>query len=115
MQTREFWLQKKFSDIAKFPYGFSRSGDFTIAQSMQLESNGNLIRALLNGEVSDPTDSDIELKNAIISANRDYSELAKIWIKYAGTHRSKISVSSSSSKNEFDESDSDWVSDEVID
>ncbi|WP_444996524.1 DUF413 domain-containing protein [Aliikangiella sp. IMCC44359] len=114
MYDRDFWTQKRFSDNTKFPYGFSRSGDFTLKQSQLLEENGQFIIALLKNEVTNPSEEDIQLKDAILTGNKQYSELAKVWLKYNEMNRRKISVSSSTSKMDIAEVD-DWEPDDPID
>ncbi|MGX5175475.1 DUF413 domain-containing protein [Aliikangiella sp. IMCC44653] len=103
MQTREYWLSKRFADFRRYPYGFSRSGDFTIRQSQLLEQNGVFIQALLNGEVSNPTSDDQELLQALLNSQKEYSEIASIWIKYRQINHIKISVSASAREAASDE------------
>lgn len=120
MNTREYWLTRKFSDPAKFPYGIARAGDFTISQSKIIEANGELIRALLNEQVTNPTAEDLKLCDAIKTGDASFSEVAKIWLKYSGTKHVKISVASSTSKptgsaNSDSDDDGDWNADEPLD
>ena len=42
-------FKQPFNDFKNFPHGFSRSGGFTISQSKQLESYGNIFLALQDG------------------------------------------------------------------
>jgi uncharacterized protein len=113
MNTREYWLSKKYFDLKKFPYGFSRSGDYTIEQSQKIESHGMLITALLDGQVSNPTEDDLMLVQQIRSGNAENNELAKLWLKYLGINRMKISVSSSATKESAIELDEEsWSDDE---
>ncbi len=105
MNTREFWLSKRFSDVRRYPYGFSRSGDFTIRQSTILEQYGYLLTALINDEVSDPTPEDLELKQALLNNQPEYSEIVSIWLKYRTINHIKISVSSSAKVADLDDND----------
>ena len=112
MNTRSYWLSKRFSDPKRYPYGLSRSGDFTISQSQLLESQGNLIQALLRDEVADPTQEDMALKKAIQAGDIQFNNLASTWIKYASTHHEKISVSSSAKSEET--VDDDWIDEDEL-
>ena len=46
--TRDDLLAKTFVDPANYPYGFSRSGDFSINEAKALQQYGSLISALLS-------------------------------------------------------------------
>ena len=48
--TRESLLKRSFNDFRNYPYGFARSGDFSIRESDALTQYGCLITALLNGD-----------------------------------------------------------------
>jgi len=95
MQTREFWLGKRFEDRKKFPYGFSRSGDFTIKQSEILEKYGYLMSALVAGDVSDPNEEDKAFLEALEKWPDTDHPWAKIWHKYKSINRHLITASSS--------------------
>ena len=99
MENREFWLQIPYDDIIKFPYGFSRSGIFSLSQSQMLEDSGCLIHALLNDQVSNPSQSDIALLNAIRCGEICDNELVNIWLKYAGYNRKICSVADINSQS----------------
>lgn len=81
--TREYWRNKSFQDRFNYPYGFSRSGDFTIKQSQLLEENGSLIEALLRDEVINPVKEDLILKKLILAGSNTDDELVNTWLKYA--------------------------------
>lgn len=49
-ESNSFQAERKFWDDRRFPYGFARSGDFTIAQATLLETHGNAYAALASGE-----------------------------------------------------------------
>ena len=56
--TRDFLLKCTFSDVKNYPYGFSRSGDFSINESKALTENGCLIAGLVDGKLAPETDDD---------------------------------------------------------
>lgn len=45
-----FQVERKFWDDEHFPYGFARSGDFTLEQAMLMETYGLAYIALARGE-----------------------------------------------------------------
>ena len=59
--TRDTLLRKPFNDFRNYPYGFSRSGDFSIRESDALLHYGCLITAMLNGEFKPETAEDKSL------------------------------------------------------
>ncbi len=81
-QTREFYLAKRFYDKQKFPYNFSRSGDFTIFEANLLERFGSLFTALQQGLVSNPNDDDKHFLQVVQGQVPAESLEEKIWMKY---------------------------------
>ena len=71
-------LKQPFNDFKHFPRGFSKSGDFTIAQSRILEKFGNAFIALEDGLKL----SEIELKSKILDELANMPEALKAWNKY---------------------------------
>ena len=114
MNTRENLLMLKFYDYKKFPYGFSRSGDFNLSQSGILENNGTLIKALMEDQVSNPNKEDLNLKTMISSGDIS-NETARVWLKYLGIKHTKISVSSSVTGKAVAEETDNWVNEEPFD
>lgn len=82
MSTRESFLQKRFNDVKNFPYGFSRSGDFSFAEAQLLEKYGHLCQALLNGEVSDLTEEDKHFILAVKGETAPNAQIEYTWLKY---------------------------------
>lgn len=82
MLSKEVLLRRVFSDTKHYPYGFSRSGDFSITESKALSAYGCYIAALIDGNIQ-PQDSD---DNAILAAVHGVIEpqdiAQKAWLKY---------------------------------
>ena len=111
MQTREYWLGRRFYDKQRYPFGFSRAGDFSIGQSKLLEEHGELIKALLEGQVSNPTIEDLQLKESIENNDSvNAGELGRTWLKYTSVKREIVTVSASSSET-VNQDDLEWVDD----
>ena len=68
--TREFLVQRMFSDAKNYPYGFSRSGDFSISESKALSEYGCLIAALVDGQIQPETSEDNDLLAAAFGKKR---------------------------------------------
>ncbi|MCP1338777.1 DUF413 domain-containing protein [Idiomarina sp. M1R2S28] len=89
--TRESLLKKPFNDFRNYPYGFSRSGDFSIRESDALTHYGCLITAMLNGEFKPTLKEDIQLLAACKGEQAPVSTVEKVWAKYqARIHRPKV-------------------------
>ncbi|TQV73859.1 DUF413 domain-containing protein [Aliikangiella marina] len=104
MQIRAYWCDQVFSDSKKFPYGFSRSGVFSLAESEVLESKGCLFRALMDGKVFDPTAEDLAFVQAMNAGVYSFNKDTRIWSKYLFHQRRLISISGGwiSNDNEHD-------------
>ncbi len=116
--TREDLLSRQFMDPKNYPYGFSRSGDFSINEAKALAAYGNLISALLSGSIGSTCAEDEQLI-AVAKGERQPSTAAeKAWLKYqARIHRSKTGSIYGKSKSTSADSDSDTddIDDEPLD
>lgn len=86
---KQFSAAKRFFDKVNFPYGFTRSGDFTKAQAEILESCGNTLQALEQGTMQPISE---EHKNFIDVCNgHRLAETAveKAWMCYRTVLQSK--------------------------
>ena len=89
--TRESLLKRPFNDFRHYPYGFSRSGDFSIRESDALTQYGVLITALLSGQYSPANAEDKALLAAARGEQAPVSLIEKAWAKYqARIHRPKV-------------------------
>jgi uncharacterized protein YifE (UPF0438 family) len=93
--TRDSLIKLLFRDAKNYPYGFSRSGDFSISESKALSQYGCLIAGLVDGLV----DGQIKLltadDNDVLAAaygNKDAETVAETaWMKYQKRiNRSKL-------------------------
>jgi uncharacterized protein YifE (UPF0438 family) len=80
--TREFLVKRMFSDAKNYPYGFSRSGDFSISESKALSEYGCLIAALVDGQIEPETNEDHELLAAAFGKKEAEGAAEKAWVKY---------------------------------
>ena len=82
MLTKESLLRKVFSDPKNYPYGFSRSGDFSIAESKALTEYGCLIAALVDGDIDPQTDDDKAIIAAAHGLDEAQDTMQRAWLKY---------------------------------
>lgn len=75
-------LRCTFTDKQHFPYGFSRSGDFSISESQRLQQYGCLFAALIDGQLSPQTEQDQEFLAAAHGDAPTDNPNYKAWIKY---------------------------------
>jgi len=82
IQSKTMLLKRVFSDAKNYPYGFSRSGDFSISESKALSEYGCYIAALADGHIQ-PHDID---DNSILAAVHGHAEpqdtAQRAWLKY---------------------------------
>ena len=58
VMTKEQVVGKLFVDKKNYPYGFARSGDFSISESKLLQSTGGLFAALVDGHITPENDEE---------------------------------------------------------
>ncbi|GAB3013522.1 MaoP family protein [Bowmanella dokdonensis] len=81
-QTREQLLKRQFLDPKNYPYGFSRSGDFSIGESQALSRYGCLIAALVDGLIEPESDEDEGILAAARGDKQPETMAEKAWCKY---------------------------------
>ncbi|PWK45379.1 DUF413 domain-containing protein [Pleionea mediterranea] len=82
MQSRDYYLSRRFFDDKHYPYGFSRSGDFTLSEVQALEKHGVLFQALMEAKVLDTNEED-KLFIKVMKGKKQPQTLAqKAWLKY---------------------------------
>ena len=80
--NREQLLKKPFTDFRHYPYGFSRSGDFSIVESDALTRYGFLITGLLQGELVPVGPEEQRLLQVALGTQAPESVVEKAWMKY---------------------------------
>jgi len=82
MNNRDYFLAKKFYDDIRFPYGFSRSGEFSISESQAIEFKGAYFNAVGSGMLVDPTEEDIRVSKVLRGELEAINLEEKAWLKY---------------------------------
>ena len=80
--TRDSLLKRPFSDLRFYPYGFSRSGDFSISESNLLAQYGTLIAALVDGELLPETEAEQSYIDVALGRKAPGDAIEKVWAKY---------------------------------
>ncbi|TQV77406.1 DUF413 domain-containing protein [Aliikangiella marina] len=83
MGTREDFLSRRFYDDERFPYGFSKSGCFTVSESESLESMGAYFKALEEGLLTDLNEDDMRVIKVLRGEVEASSFDEKTWLKYS--------------------------------
>lgn len=80
--SRESLTKRIFTDPKNYPYGFSRSGDFSINESKALSQYGSLIAALVDGVIEAENDEDRGYLEAAFAKKQPESIAERAWVKY---------------------------------
>ena len=104
---------KPFMDRAKFPYGFRKSGDFSISEADLLTRYGNTLMALESETLAPEGDDESHFVAFIKGQVPPHNSLEKAWQKYVQLARGKrhFYTLHSSASNQADYDD-DYVSEE---
>ncbi|RUO76839.1 DUF413 domain-containing protein [Pseudidiomarina taiwanensis] len=88
---REQIIRKPFNDFKNYPYGFARSGDFSIRESDLLLKHGSLALALMNSEIEPESAEEQSLLAVALGQKAAETPLEKAWSKYlARINRPKV-------------------------
>ena len=89
--NRDQISKKPFNDFKNYPYGFARSGDFSIRESELLSAHGSLVAALVNGELEPMSAEEQSLIAVARGEKAAETALEKAWSKYqARINRPKV-------------------------
>ncbi|GAA0858699.1 DUF413 domain-containing protein [Aliiglaciecola litoralis] len=80
--TRDSLTKRRFSDPKNYPYGFSRSGDFSINESNALAQYGALFAALVDGVIEGETEEDKHFLATAFGQAEPESIAERAWLKY---------------------------------
>ncbi|MGB3724884.1 MAG: DUF413 domain-containing protein [Glaciecola sp.] len=110
--TKEVLLKRVFSDPKNYPYGFSRSGDFSISESKALVSEGALIAALVDGLIAPETQDDHDIVAVAHGSIEPKTTAHRAWLKYQKRiNRPKTGSIYGTKKSTNNESSDDLVND----
>ncbi|GFD69447.1 DUF413 domain-containing protein [Alteromonas sp. KUL106] len=106
--TKEQVTSKPFADKKHYPYGFARSGDFSINESKLLQSYGGLFAALVDGKITPENDEEQAYLESALGHREPATPQEKAWLKYqARINRPKTASIYGSKKPAVDDVDDD--------
>ena len=82
MEVQGFELNGTYYDNEKFPLGFRRSGDFTIAESDILHAYGKTLAALESGQLAAGNPEQKHFVAVCRGEKEVSSALERTWLKY---------------------------------
>ena len=111
--TKEQVARKPFIDKKNYPYGFARSGDFSINESKLLQAHGSLFAALVDGKITPENDEEQAYLESALGHRDPATPQENAWLKYqARINRPKTaSIYGSKRAAEQDVDDDDDMSD----
>lgn len=75
-------IKRPFADKKHYPYGFARSGDFSISESKLLQAHGSLFAALVDGKVTPESEQEQGYLDAALGVSIPNTPEEKAWVKY---------------------------------
>ena len=106
--TKEKITRKPFADKKNYPYGFARSGDFSINESKLLQGYGSLFAALVDGNITPENDEEQAYLESALGHREPATPQEKAWLKYqARINRPKTASIYGSKRPSSEEVDDD--------
>ena len=106
--TKEKITRKPFADKKTYPYGFARSGDFSINESKLLQGYGSWFAALVDGKITPGNDEEQAYLESALGHREPATSQEKAWLKYqARINRPKTASIYGSKRPSAEEVDDD--------
>ncbi len=77
-----FASNRKFYDDQNFPYGFNRSGDFTLSQAERLQAYGHAYQELASAKRQPQTTEEQDFVRFCLGDKQPETEHERTWNKY---------------------------------
>ncbi|MEE4246692.1 MAG: DUF413 domain-containing protein [Kangiellaceae bacterium] len=107
---------RPFFDPERYPYGFSRSGDFTIAESQALEQFGHYFQSLTNKSRGSMTAEEKRISDVFAGKENPATLAEKSWLKYLSKlNRKQIWLVERAKNNSVNLSDNFDIEDDFYD
>ncbi|WP_394245609.1 DUF413 domain-containing protein [Vibrio astriarenae] len=88
-ETHFRYGRKRFYDNIKFPRGFAKSGDFTLAEEELLIQFGDTMLALELGELTPDNSEEKHFMKVLANPLKAKSKLERTWLKYTQLARGR--------------------------
>lgn len=109
--------KKPFSDMKRFPYGFKKSGDFSISEAETLAAFGETLNGLESGLLMAESEDELHFLQVMRGQVAVQSSVEKVWLKYAQLSRTRkafFTLHSACVKNDMDiDDDGDFVEEDL--
>ncbi|MBA5761336.1 DUF413 domain-containing protein [Vibrio sp. 404] len=105
--------KKRFYDNTKFPRGFAKSGDFTLAEEEILTIFGDTMLGLENGELSPQNAEEKHFVKVIENPGKAKTKLERVWLKYVQLARGRKRFHTLNGRNKPEATD-DYVDDSSL-
>ena len=112
---RNSFFTRQYTDPVNYPYGFSRSGDFSISESKALSEYGLFICAMLDGSYIPETQEDKDILASITGKKPINSVIERAWDKYQKriNRQKHISIYGSNKVANEDDVDNSTIDEEI--
>ncbi|MDA0149009.1 MULTISPECIES: DUF413 domain-containing protein [Vibrio] len=97
--------KKRFYDNTKFPRGFAKSGDFTLAEEELLTLYGDTMLGLETGELSPTNSEEKHFVKVIENPGKAKTKLERTWLKYVQLARGRKRFHTLNGRNKPETSD----------
>ncbi|EGR2795354.1 hypothetical protein BOO29_07860 [Vibrio navarrensis] len=104
--------KKRFYDNAKFPRGFAKSGDFTLAEEEILTLYGDTLQALETGELTPENEAEEHFLTLLDNPENANSKVERTWLKYVRLARGRKRFHTLNGRNKPDAGD-DYVEEDA--
>ncbi|MBU2899311.1 DUF413 domain-containing protein [Vibrio hepatarius] len=81
--------KKRFFDNKKFPRGFAKSGDFTLAEEQILTLYGDTMLGLETGQIKPENTEEKHFIKVLETPSKAKSKLERVWLKYVQLARGR--------------------------
>ncbi|WP_162047736.1 DUF413 domain-containing protein [Vibrio taketomensis] len=105
--------KKRFYDNTKFPRGFAKSGNFTIAEEEILTVYGDTMLGLETGELTPQSAEEKHFVKVIENPENAKSKLERVWLKYVQLARGRKRFHTLNGRNKPEASD-DYAEDNSL-
>lgn len=113
--SKQTYLSRIYNDFKNYPYGFRRSGDFSIKESEALEKYGLWFDALDKGLIEAEDDEDRRTIAVLKGIEAPESPAETAWVKYIKRiNRPKMGSVYGTSKIQADDDSADPLEDDDI-
>lgn len=106
--------KKRFYDNAKFPRGFAKSGDFTLAEEEILTFYGETMMSLETGEIAPDNAEEKHFLKVLENPGKAKTKLERTWLKYVQLARGRKRFHTLNGRSKLDVAPDDYAEESVL-